>query len=158
MGWILQIILNFRIEITIVLSCILAVIELAGPYIAEKKDGGTPWHAHHIAERYSLFAIIAMGEGVVGTIATLSAVIQEHGWTMDAALVCIAGIGLTFGMWWIYFMLPSAPILHAHRDRSFDRGRIACRGLFHRAPGPHRPPCDGAERRHSSRYFSRLDL
>jgi low temperature requirement protein LtrA len=41
---------------------------------------------------------------------------------MDAALVCIAGIGLTFGMWWIYFMLPSAPILHAHRDRSFVWG------------------------------------
>ena len=122
MGWILQIILNFRIEVTIVLSGILAVIELAGPYIAEGKDGGTPWHAHHIAERYSIFAIIAMGEGVVGTIATLSAVVQEHGWTMDAALVCIAGIGLTFGMWWIYFMLPSARILHAHRDRSFVWG------------------------------------
>jgi len=58
----------------------------------------------------------------VGTIATLSAVVQEHGWTMDAALVCIAGIGLTFGMWWIYFMLPSAQILHAHRDRSFVWG------------------------------------
>jgi low temperature requirement protein LtrA len=22
-------------------------------------------------------------------------------------------------MWWVYYMLPSAPILHAHRDRSF---------------------------------------
>ena len=35
--------------------------------------GGTPWHPHHIAERYSLLAIIALGEGVVGTVASLSA-------------------------------------------------------------------------------------
>src|SRR6185503_1194491 len=74
------------------------------------------------AERHSLFAIIALGEGVVGTVATLSAVVEEQGWTMDAALVCIAGIGLTFGIWWIYYLLPSAPILHAHRDRAFVWG------------------------------------
>ena len=41
---------------------------------------------------------------------------------MDAALVCIAGTGLTFGIWWIYYLLPSARILHAHRERSFVWG------------------------------------
>jgi hypothetical protein len=30
--------------------------------------------------------------------------------------------GLTFGMWWVYYLLPSAPILHAHRDRAFVWG------------------------------------
>ena len=25
-------------------------------------------------------------------------------------------------MWWVYYMLPSAPILHAHRDRAFVWG------------------------------------
>ena len=85
-------------------------------------DGGPPWHAHHIAERYSLFALIALGEGVVGTVATLSAVIEAQGWTMDVALVCIAGTGLTFGLWWVYYMLPSAAVLHAHRERSFVWG------------------------------------
>jgi low temperature requirement protein LtrA len=90
--------------------------------IAEQRDGGTPWHPHHIAERYSLFALIAMGEGVVGTVATMTAVVGKQGWTPDAALVCIAGTGLTFGIWWIYYMLPSAQILHAHRERSFVWG------------------------------------
>src|SRR5258705_4647253 len=33
------------------------------PPLAERRDGGTPWHAHHIAERYSLFVLIALGEG-----------------------------------------------------------------------------------------------
>jgi Bacterial low temperature requirement A protein (LtrA) len=31
----------------------------------------------------------------------------------------VAGIGLTFGMWWTYFMVPQADLLHAHRERSF---------------------------------------
>src|SRR5262249_834364 len=42
--------------------------------------------------------------------------------TVDAALVGIAGTGLTFGIWWVYYMLPSAPILHLHRERSFVWG------------------------------------
>ncbi|UVK39525.1 low temperature requirement protein A [Mesorhizobium sp. AR10] len=121
-GWVVQIVFDFPIGVSLILACILAAIELAGPVIAERKDGGTPWHAHHIVERHSLFAIIALGEGVVGTVATLSAVVEEQGWTMDAALVCIAGTGLTFGMWWVYYILPSARILHAHRNRAFVWG------------------------------------
>jgi low temperature requirement protein LtrA len=95
---------------------------MAGPVIAERRDGGTPWHGHHIAERYALFAIIALGEGVVGTVATLSAAVAAQGWTTDAALVAIAGTGLTFGMWWVYYMLPSAEVLQVHRERSFGWG------------------------------------
>jgi low temperature requirement protein LtrA len=121
-GWVLQIAFDFSLGVSFALGGILLLIELAGPVIAERKDGGTPWHAHHIAERHSLFAIIALGEGVVGTVATLSATVEGQGWTMDAALVCIAGTGLTFGMWWVYYMLPSAEVLHAYRHRSFVWG------------------------------------
>ncbi|KRA00134.1 hypothetical protein ASD64_00715 [Mesorhizobium sp. Root157] len=121
-GWVAQIVMDFSVATSIGVACILALIELSGPVIAERKDGGTPWHAHHIAERYSLFAIIALGEGVVGTVATLSAVVEEQGWSMDAALVGVAGMGLTFGIWWVYYLLPSAQVLHAHRDRSFGWG------------------------------------
>jgi hypothetical protein len=49
-------------------------------------------------------------------------VIEQQGWTLDAALVGVAGTGLTFGLWWVYFMLPSGEILHAHRERSFVWG------------------------------------
>lgn len=122
LGWVMQIFLDFSLPVTFGLTALLTLVEMAGPYLAERKDGGTPWHAHHIAERYSLFAIIALGEGVVGTVATLSAVVEAQGWNTDTALVCIAGTGLTFGMWWIYYMLPSAQVLHAHRNRSFVWG------------------------------------
>ncbi len=121
-GWVVQILFDFSVLTSLVLGAILLVIELAGPVIAERRNGGTPWHAHHMAERYSLFAIIALGESVVGTLATLSAVVEEQGWNLDAVLVGVAGTGLTFGMWWVYYMLPSAPVLHAHRDRAFVWG------------------------------------
>jgi low temperature requirement protein LtrA len=121
-GWVMQIFLDFSLGVTLMLICILALIELAGPVLAELRDGGTPWHVHHIVERNCLFAIIALGEGVVGTVAALSAVVEQHGWTMDAALVGVAGTGLTFGMWWVYYMLPSARVLHVHRNRSFVWG------------------------------------
>ena len=82
-------------------AAILIVLELAGPIVAERGKGGTPWHARHIVERYSLLAIIALGEGVIGTVASLSAVVETQGWSRDAALVAVSGTGLTFGMWWV---------------------------------------------------------
>ena len=121
-GWAALIFLHLSVAATFVVIIILGLVELASPMIAERHDGGTPWHVHHIVERYGLFAIIALGEGVVGTVAALSAVIEQQGWTQEAALVGIAGTGLTFGMWWVYYILPSAAVLEVHRDRSFVWG------------------------------------
>jgi hypothetical protein len=28
------------------------------------------------------------------------------GWTTDAVVVLAAGVALTFGMWWTYFLIP----------------------------------------------------
>jgi low temperature requirement protein LtrA len=97
-GWVVQIVVRLSTPAAILLGAVLVLIEMTGPVLAERHAGGTPCHAHHIAERYSLFAIIALGEGVVGTVAALSAMIDRQGWTLDAVLVGIAGMGLTFGM------------------------------------------------------------
>lgn len=122
LGWCWLIFLNFSIPVTLAVIVCLALLELAGPLIAERQKGGTPWHAHHIAERYSLLVIITLGEGIIGTVASINAVISENGWSIDAALVLTAGIGLTFGLWWTYFMLPSAEVLSVHRERTFGWG------------------------------------
>src|SRR5689334_18998450 len=121
-GWVVEIAVRFSAAAAFILGSILALIELTGPVLAERQDGGTPWHAHHIAERHSSLAIMALGEGIVGTVAALSAVVEQQGWTADATLVGAAGTGLTFGMWWLYDLLPSAPILEAHRNRAFVWG------------------------------------
>jgi low temperature requirement protein LtrA len=121
-GWSVMIFLDFSLLVSLLFIAVLMTIEMSGPYIAERTASGTPWHAHHIAERYGLLAIIALGEGVVGTVASISAVVEAQGWTTDAALICVAGIGLTFGMWWVYYIVPAGEMLHAHRKRSFVWG------------------------------------
>jgi low temperature requirement protein LtrA len=123
-GWVVQITVALAPAYAIILGGVLALIEMAGPVLAERQAGGTPWHAHHIAERYSLFVIIALGEGVVGTVAALSAVVDRQGWTWETILIGVAGMGLTFGMWWMYFLVPSAEILQRHRHRALLWGYL----------------------------------
>jgi low temperature requirement protein LtrA len=122
LGWVALIFVDLTVLPLFVCVVLLIVVEGAGPVIAERRQP-TPWHAEHIADRYSALAIIALGEGVVGAAAALSAVIDaERGWTVDVALVGLAGIGLTLGMWWTYFTLPSGPALNAARGKGFVWG------------------------------------
>ncbi|PXX06034.1 low temperature requirement protein A [Mycolicibacterium moriokaense] len=123
-GWAATIFLQTSLPVSFAIVVLLIGIELLGPVLAETRMGGTPWHAHHITERYSLLTIIALGEGVVGTVASVSAVVGAQGWSFDAVFVAVAGIGLTFGMWWTYFLMPNADLLHAHRERSFFFGYV----------------------------------
>jgi low temperature requirement protein LtrA len=123
-GWIVAIFVHTSIAVTAVIVVGLVLVEMMGPVFAETTRGGTPWHAHHIAERYGLFTIIALGEGVVGTVASLTAAVDSQGWSTAAVFVAVAGIGLTFGMWWTYFGLPQAEVLHARRERSFWFGYL----------------------------------
>lgn len=121
-GWVSTLLIHPAGAAALGLTVGFVLLELSGPVFAERLSDGTPWHAHHIAERYGLLAIIAIGEGIVGATAAISAAVEAQGWSLDAALVAIAGLGLTFGMWWVYFLLPSAPVLHIHRSRSFVWG------------------------------------
>ncbi|MFD0563308.1 low temperature requirement protein A [Kitasatospora saccharophila] len=76
--------------------------ELAVPAWAEK-DERTPWHRHHIVERYGLFTIIVLGETVAAATVAIQTALDEH--EAVAELLPIAGGGLLicFGAWWIYF-------------------------------------------------------
>jgi Predicted membrane protein len=86
------------------------------------RPGGTPWNASHVAERYGLLTIIALGEVLFGTVTSVAALVAEQGWSVDAVLVVVAGVGLTFGLWWSYFTVPSAAILRRHRRRAVGWG------------------------------------
>jgi low temperature requirement protein LtrA len=124
--WVVLVFADLSIPLTFAIAAAALLVELAGPVLAERvKIGeGTPWNAHHIAERYGLLVIITLGEGIIGTVAALSAVVHnpDVGWNSDAILLLIAGVGLTFGMWWTYFAIPFGELLHAHRERSFGWG------------------------------------
>jgi low temperature requirement protein LtrA len=121
LGWIAVLIIQADLLATILMTVPLYVLEMATPYVAERSTR-TPWHAHHIAERYGLLAIIALGECLVGAIETLRVIVARHGWSVDAALVGFSGTALAFAMWWIYFILPAGRALHLQRHRSFFFG------------------------------------
>ena len=121
-----------QIEDVVLLSVLIAglwVAELAGhPFatwnaeITSDDWQGTPWNAHHIVERYGLLVIITLGEVIIGTIAAVAAVVEHVDWSSEAVLIVIAGTGLTFGLWWTYFLVPSAPVLSRHRYRKWAWG------------------------------------
>ena len=54
LGWIVQIVADMTLAASAAFAVVLVLIELAGPALAERRAGGAPWHAHHIAERYGL--------------------------------------------------------------------------------------------------------
>lgn len=123
-GWVGLALADASIGAFFLVALALILIETAGPVVAETRQGGTPWHPHHIAERYGLLAIIAFGEVVLGTVAAMSVHVHDPaiGWTADAGILLAAGVGLAFGMWWTYFAIPWADILQHHRERSFFWG------------------------------------
>lgn len=121
-GWVVLLLAHTPAAAFFAWGALLILIEMVGPVIAERGKGGTPWHAHHIAERYALLTIITLGEGVIGTVASLGAVVGSQGWNVDAVLVAVAGIGLTFGLWWMYFTVPAGEVLHVYRERVFPWG------------------------------------
>ena len=69
---------------------------------------------------------LAVGLGIVCFIAIVRARLfgrVPHGFLL-VLMVAVAGTGLTFGMWWVYFVVPAADLLHAHRERSFRYGYL----------------------------------
>ena len=123
-GWVALAFAPLGVAAMFLCALVLVGVELSGPMRAERIDGGTPWHPHHIAERYGLLVIVTLGEGLLGTMAALGALVgpEGPGWSLDVAVLGIAGTALTFGLWWTYFVIPFGALLHAHRARSFGWG------------------------------------
>ena len=84
-GWIGLLVAETSIGVMFAVAGVLVLIELIGPVIAERRFGTTPWHPHHIAERYGLLTIITLGEVILGTVAALDAVLRADGWTVETA-------------------------------------------------------------------------
>lgn len=127
LGWVVVAIAPLPFAWALAAAAALLILEMLGPVVAETKGakhggGATPWNAHHIAERYSLLTIIALGETVLGTLASASAISAAEGWTLDAVVVVGTGIALSFTMWWAYFLVPHAPVLAARRTKAFPWG------------------------------------
>jgi low temperature requirement protein LtrA len=98
----------------VVLFVLVALAELSVPLIAER-DAETPWHAEHIAERYGLFFMIVLGEGVLAATTAVQVGMDEGQYPGAVLVVAAAGAVLTFAMWWLYFLLPADRFLTGNR-------------------------------------------
>lgn len=106
----------------------LVACELAVPVWAER-PGRTAWHADHIAERYGLFTIIVLGEGVLAASTGVQAALGARGVSGSLIAIAVAGLVLLFALWWLYFLEPSGEALGRHRDLSYVWG-YAHYGIF----------------------------
>lgn len=77
------------------------VLELAVPVVAERKNT-TPWHRHHIIERYGLLNIIVLGETLLAGSLALRAAAGEH-FEIAHVHTAISALVIVFSMWWLYF-------------------------------------------------------
>lgn len=99
----------------------LVVFELCVPLWAERKRP-TSWHPHHIAERYGLFAIILLGEGVLAASIGVQRSIAADGVSLSLVGMGCAGLVLVFALWWLYFLQPAGEGLASSRERSYVWG------------------------------------
>ncbi|MGO4340295.1 low temperature requirement protein A [Pedococcus sp. 2YAF34] len=108
----------------------LVLAEMAVPWLAEQRGGATPFHPHHIAERYSLFTIIVLGEVILASVQAVQGVLAKPavgnadgaegsnashgvapaveagggaGLTPGLVLLAVGGLLIVFSLWWLYF-------------------------------------------------------
>ena len=142
LGWIVLIFVNLPLAPTLALH--------AAPHRARARRARTspstaaraarPWHAHHIAERYGLLVIITLGEIILGTILAISAVIDEQDWSVETVAVAFGGTALAFGLWWVYFTMPSGKVLAAVPASAASSGATSTTSSSSRSPAP-APAC-----------------
>ena len=115
---------------------VLVAGELLVPFLAERRHGYTPFHPHHIAERYGLLTIIVLGEVILSTVIAVQQVIAagtdggaEGGAGHTAPYESAAASGLTWAMaplvgggllivfclWWTYFSRDHAQVVENPR-------------------------------------------
>lgn len=85
-----------------------AGFELAVPAIAESK-GVTPWHRHHMIERYGLLNLIVLGETLLAASMAIGKLQQIADSSLGMVsmlqlmLVPVMSLVLLFSLWWLYF-------------------------------------------------------
>ena len=77
------------------------VLELLVPVIAERKSP-TPWHRHHMIERYGLLTIIVLGETLLAGSIALRTVAGDHS-QIELVHIALSALVTLFAMWWLYF-------------------------------------------------------
>ena len=111
LGWLLTIVLPLSAFVTVLCIIALAVAEMVAPVVISVRLGRAPWHPGHIAERFALLTLIALGEVVASTTVAVGALVEHDGWSLGAVSIAVAGVVLVASLWWAYFLIPSRTLL-----------------------------------------------
>lgn len=106
---------------------LLVLAELSVPVLAERVGAPTPFHPHHVAERYGLFTIIVLGEVILASVQAIQGAIAAPGAGGTAGhatpapgggapspqlwLLIVGGLLLVFSLWWLYFKRDHADLI-----------------------------------------------
>ncbi|MFG1908843.1 low temperature requirement protein A [Kribbella sp. NPDC048928] len=84
---------------------VFVIAELAVPVVAERR-GVTPWHPHHITERYGLFTLILLGESLLASANAIIEAVHDHESLGKLIALSVLMLVVTAALWWIYFWPP----------------------------------------------------
>jgi low temperature requirement protein LtrA len=84
---------------------VLAAAELAVPIVAERR-GMTPWHPHHITERFGLFTLILLGESLLASANAIIGALHDNAALGPLIMIATLTLVVTAALWWIYFWPP----------------------------------------------------
>jgi low temperature requirement protein LtrA len=120
----------------------LVAAELAVPLLAEARHGTTPFHPHHIAERYGLLTIIVLGEVILSAVQAIQGAMAgppaepasggsggsgghsapyaappaASGLSWSMAPLVVGGLLIVFALWWVYFSRDHGSIVEDPRS------------------------------------------
>ena len=97
-----------------VLWAIAFAIDLGTPWLALPHTVKVPPDPAHLPERFGLFTLILLGEGVV---AVMHGMKSQDDWTPVAAASAFLGMTLLFLVWWWYFDVAAAASERLVRSR-----------------------------------------
>jgi low temperature requirement protein LtrA len=87
-----------------------AALDLSTPTILRARMRGMHFDAAHLAERFGLFVLIALGESVVAIGASAQ---SGHRLTVAVGCAVAAAFALSCGLWWVYFHFAADAMRHA---------------------------------------------
>ena len=93
---------------------VLAALDLSVPMWAERASP-TPWHPHHITERYGLLTLIVLGESILAANAATQSALAAGAALSELIAIIVGGLLIVYAMWWVYFDRPVHDLLTSFR-------------------------------------------
>ncbi len=87
---------------------VAAVLDLAAPTVLRRRLMRTHFDAGHLAERFGLLVLIALGESLVAIVSSVS----SHLTVLDGVAVGLAFV-VSVGLWWVYFHFSANAVRHS---------------------------------------------